>query len=1048
MRFLNSSIALAAVLAATLCGCDGPPDPRADLVDLDGVPVPDDWRAPVAASLDLLRSPAGDAPHARAVSTYYELHRDIGDPATRAAAGDSLFALWRADPTDFLWIELAAHTSPILGRTSDRDAVYAQLPDTTTAVGSFLWARRFWGFRSGAGRHFELAWDRRAELDPLQTLWLATRVAMLRRDHGRHDEAVALLRELLPTARRLGGVSMTGFYWFEISGGLRRAGRLDMALHAATLALACAEADGHAYMVQRAWLEVGRVLAARREHRPALDVFDTSLEASRRAGYASWARRALRLSADIHRTLGDLDAVLDLHRRALDIAIAARDTSRMIYLTGIVAEDFRRLGRLDSCRTYLRRADADLSHWANPRNRLGQTYQWAGYFGQTGDYARADSLHGILAGLVGEDGYRADMVEVQLALLRQGLETGRPDLAYRALDRGRALQASMSAVGTAHVPAVDLELAAAEFLAQQGEFRRAAPALDAAGSSLGPEGAVESRWRLELTRGEVAQIAGDRAAAARAFAAAVELASELGAPDLFARSRVRLGHALLEQGRAAEASALFASDPDAGDYWSRLAGHLFSGLAAARASDHEAALSAYDRAEAMLRPHAPRDLVARLHLERGRSLAAVGRPAAALEALTRARDLLRVQGERFLAEEYRAFHREANRELAEVRIGLLHDHPGLARGHGVATETLALAEACRWRVDPDASMPAAEDLAATVPPDGEPVLVLFMGRERSFAWTGSRLGWELTELPPTGELKRLVGAVLTDLSRPGAEVSAADVRTLGRMLLDPVAAHWRRDRPLRIVPDGPLVDLPWSALRLETGDLVLDHGPVVEAPDAAAAVRDALAPDTSAVSRLLVLGRDGAPSGEPALRHAEAEAAEIATVWPGAAVELRTGSDSRWSGLRDRLSGFDLIHIASHASVTQGLPGHSTLRLAGGDGEPPLTIPAVRGLELDAELVYLSSCETARLGADTGSGLNSFARAFLQAGARRVVAPTLRIEDAAARYLAASFHRHLQHGKSWAAALRAAQLDVRAADPDWRHPYYWSFTRILASGRR
>jgi len=107
-----------------------------------------------------------------------------------------------------------------------------------------------------------------------------------------------------------------------------------------------------------------------------------------------------------------------------------------------------------------------------------------------------------------------------------------------------------------------------------------------------------------------------------------------------------------------------------------------------------------------------------------------------------------------------------------------------------------------------------------------------------------------------------------------------------------------------------------------------------------------------------------------------------------------------------------------------------------------VSIYEVRDLNLDSDLVFLTCCETGRLYTDTGSGLNSFARAFLEAGASSVLAPVIRVEDEASRYLAQQFYHYWLQGKSRAASLKAAQLDTRNARETWRHPYYWAFFRL------
>jgi CHAT domain-containing protein len=192
-------------------------------------------------------------------------------------------------------------------------------------------------------------------------------------------------------------------------------------------------------------------------------------------------------------------------------------------------------------------------------------------------------------------------------------------------------------------------------------------------------------------------------------------------------------------------------------------------------------------------------------------------------------------------------------------------------------------------------------------------------------------------------------------------------------------------------------------------------------------------------------GEDGDPA-LPMLRHAQAEVERIAAIWPGQDVVMRLGADSFIAvpGEPD-LERFDVIHIATHAQLFEGLPEHSTLRLAAGPGGVPISVSWIAELVLRAELVYLSCCETARSVSGSGA-LDSFAGACLRAGARSVIASTQRIDDEAAAEFAVLFYRHWLGGKSGAAALRAAQLELRAARPAWHHPYFWASYRLIGEG--
>jgi CHAT domain-containing protein len=73
-----------------------------------------------------------------------------------------------------------------------------------------------------------------------------------------------------------------------------------------------------------------------------------------------------------------------------------------------------------------------------------------------------------------------------------------------------------------------------------------------------------------------------------------------------------------------------------------------------------------------------------------------------------------------------------------------------------------------------------------------------------------------------------------------------------------------------------------------------------------------------------------------------------------------------------------------------------------------------------------------------GEGLVGLSRAFMYAGAPRVVASLWQVSDVATAELMKRFYRGLfKEGLRPAAALRAAQLEL-SRDPRWRSPFYWA----------
>ena len=74
--------------------------------------------------------------------------------------------------------------------------------------------------------------------------------------------------------------------------------------------------------------------------------------------------------------------------------------------------------------------------------------------------------------------------------------------------------------------------------------------------------------------------------------------------------------------------------------------------------------------------------------------------------------------------------------------------------------------------------------------------------------------------------------------------------------------------------------------------------------------------------------------------------------------------------------------------------------------------------------------------------LAHFAGAFLDAGAKAVVAAGNTVDDEAAAALAEAFYRAWRDHPHAGAALREAMLAIRGHE-NWQHPYYWGHYRVI-----
>jgi len=144
-----------------------------------------------------------------------------------------------------------------------------------------------------------------------------------------------------------------------------------------------------------------------------------------------------------------------------------------------------------------------------------------------------------------------------------------------------------------------------------------------------------------------------------------------------------------------------------------------------------------------------------------------------------------------------------------------------------------------------------------------------------------------------------------------------------------------------------------------------------------------------------------------------------------------------------RLKDYRIIHIATHGFLDDKHPELSGIVLSLYDqkGRPQngfVQLRDIYDLDLNADVVVLSACQTALGKQVKGEGLTGLPRAFMSAGARRVIASLWKVDDEATAALMKSFYTSmLKDGLPPAAALRRAKQTVRAQNR-WRSAYFWA----------
>ncbi len=278
--------------------------------------------------------------------------------------------------------------------------------------------------------------------------------------------------------------------------------------------------------------------------------------------------------------------------------------------------------------------------------------------------------------------------------------------------------------------------------------------------------------------------------------------------------------------------------------------------------------------------------------------------------------------------------------------------------------------------------------------------------------------------------------------RDGSEQAGGNL--LYRRLLAPaLAALPSNVKRLVIVPDDPLFQLPFEALHAtpQSPPLALEYNISVVpsatmwlhlrkqsgAPPSSSVLvlADPELPDagSDSATRFAGIFYRGFQLGQ--LPHARVEAQTMVEHFGGHS-RLLKGKQATESFLKQaRLGDYGILHFAAHAVVDQKNPQRSAVVLTPGskDEDGLLQVPEIARLDLNGQVVLLSTCSSAGGALVEGEGVMSLARAFFQAGASAVIGNLWPLRDQEAAELVGDFAQKLAQGSNVGEALQATKKD-------------------------
>ncbi|MCB0607343.1 MAG: CHAT domain-containing protein [Lewinellaceae bacterium] len=169
---------------------------------------------------------------------------------------------------------------------------------------------------------------------------------------------------------------------------------------------------------------------------------------------------------------------------------------------------------------------------------------------------------------------------------------------------------------------------------------------------------------------------------------------------------------------------------------------------------------------------------------------------------------------------------------------------------------------------------------------------------------------------------------------------------------------------------------------------------------------------------------------------------ECYIAWKLLGGEIELGKEATKQKFLELAPKYGILHLSTHAEANNNDGDFSFLAFAPEaeqTSHQPLFVNELYYLQLHADLVTLSGCETGIGEVKGGEGIISLARAFAYAGTKSILTTLWKANDEASKELLKYFYLELKRGEPKDKALRAAkQQYLKDQKGEASHPFFWA----------
>jgi Uncharacterized protein conserved in bacteria len=358
-------------------------------------------------------------------------------------------------------------------------------------------------------------------------------------------------------------------------------------------------------------------------------------------------------------------------------------------------------------------------------------------------------------------------------------------------------------------------------------------------------------------------------------------------------------------------------------------------------------------------------------------------------------------------------------------------------------------------------------------PDKNTVLLEYsVGDSSSCLWVITRSAHQLFKLPGRKALQEQIESFRFALLNP--DQTNNDFFTKGgyslyKTLLQPAEPYFTKKSKLVMIPDGILNYLPFEVLLTDnkgigpgnfySGLPFLIKKYPISYGQSASVLKSLLSEQAGAKisdpdnKKLIAFGdpvyeNENDTSGATVksykrLEYSGKEVENIASYFKKGNAEIYLRNDATEENVKreGELKKFNYIHFATHGFIDEAKPDFSSLVLTktnNSEEDGFLQATEIFNLNLNADLVVLSACQTGLGKLIRGEGMVGLTRAFMYAGTPTVLVSLWSVSDISTATLMGEFYKNLIKEKLGKTdALRKAQLSM-LGNEKFAHPFYWA----------